>query len=388
MKKIIVSLLLLTVSFLACDEDIPTAVIGTQPEIIKINLPVTIYLNSTETYAISVQVSDPQGLADIVTVAAEISSATSGSLLATLDLLDDGNLGDIIPQDGLFWAKIEPDIAAENPGDYLFTINVTDQAGNTATQTSETVSFVAGTKNMPPQISDFKVPQIIDLNASGEYIISVNVNDADGANDIQQVLCHIYSPFAPQIANQVDTLFDTGSNGDTAPGDGIFSVKITNSFARKRVGNYSFRVQAMDRQAQLSNPLVEVVEVMNAENLPPQINRVTAPDTLVLHPTNVIITTLLVEVTDPQGLGDIQSVFFNSFLPPDNRPSSQNPFYMNDDGNKNVSGDVIAGDGIYSLTINLPPNTPPGDYTWVFEAVDLSGASSEQIPHVVTVKTN
>lgn len=386
MKKII-GLLLFPLLFLACDEKLPTPVTETKPDIIKINLPATIYLNSPENYFISVAVSDPQGITDIASVTAAISSVASGQVVQTIVLKDDGQAGDILPNDGLFHAKIEPALA-ETAGNYTFTIKVSDLSENTVSQISDAVAFVAGAKNLAPQISAPKVPEIIDLNATGEYIISVSAADADGLNDIQSVLCQIFSPFAPQIPNRVDTLRDAGTNGDTAPGDGIFSTKISGAFARKRVGAYSFRFQAMDRQSQLSNPLVEVVQVMNAENLPPQILSVTAPDTLVLHATNVIVTTLLVEVTDPQGLGDIRSVFFNSFLPPDNRPSSQNPFYMNDDGKKNVSGDVIAGDGVYSLTINLPPNTPPGNYTWIFETVDLSGAASDQIPHVVTVKKN
>jgi hypothetical protein len=104
-----------------------------------------------------------------------------------------------------------------------------------------------------------------------------------------------------------------------------------------------------------------------------------------LSPAGTVTAVLSVSVSDNEGPDDVREVFFNSFLPPDNRPSSGNPFIMADNGNTAVNGDETANDGVYSLIIGLPSSVSTGDYTFVFEAVDNSDAHSNQITHVITV---
>jgi hypothetical protein len=50
-----------------------------------------------------------------------------------------------------------------------------------------------------------------------------------------------------------------------------------------------------------------------------------------------------------------------------------------------VSGDDVAGDGRYALKINLPVGTPTGNYTFVFQAIDKSDSTSNEISHILTV---
>ncbi|NIW79349.1 MAG: hypothetical protein GWN16_07755, partial [Calditrichae bacterium] len=68
---------------------------------------------------------------------------------------------------------------------------------------------------------------------------------------------------------------------------------------------------------------------------------------------------ITVQANDPQGLTDIESVYFEAFLPNDSA-ATNNPFDMYDNGlpynptgNPNEAGDLVASDGIYSLTIAL-----------------------------------
>jgi hypothetical protein len=59
---------------------------------------------------------------------------------------------------------------------------------------------------------------------------------------------------------------------------------------------------------------------------------------------------------------------------------------MYDDGNlSGISGDDIAGDGIYSIIIQLPPNTQKGKYRFEFQAIDKSNASSNILTHYIYV---
>ncbi|MDR3668143.1 MAG: hypothetical protein P4L35_14975, partial [Ignavibacteriaceae bacterium] len=61
------------------------------------------------------------------------------------------------------------------------------------------------------------------------------------------------------------------------------------------------------------------------------------------------------------------------------------PFYMYDDG-RPEHGDAVAGDGIYSLIISLPPGTTKGTYRWEFQAQDREKKTSNIIIHNIVVK--
>ena len=59
---------------------------------------------------------------------------------------------------------------------------------------------------------------------------------------------------------------------------------------------------------------------------------------------------------------------------------------MYDDGNP-VHGDAIAGDGIYSQIISLPPTgVTKGTYRWEFQAQDREKKTSNIIIHNIVVK--
>ncbi len=92
------------------------------------------------------------------------------------------------------------------------------------------------------------------------------------------------------------------------------------------------------------------------------------------------------KVTDPNGLGDIARVFFNSFFP-DGTPSSGNPFLLRDDGQKdqNGLGDAVANDGEYSLAIAIGNASQLGTFRFEFQAEDRGGLKSEIVVHRITV---
>jgi hypothetical protein len=130
----------------------------------------------------------------------------------------------------------------------------------------------------------------------------------------------------------------------------------------------------------------EYSEVIDpVQNVPPIVRNLQAPDSLILHPTDTLKIVISIEAYDPDGREDIQSVFFNSFLP-DGSPSRSNPIYLFDDGNLLANGDLNANDGIYSRIIILPPNTPKGKYRFDFQAIDKKAELSNIISHFIVVK--
>ena len=161
---------------------------------------------------------------------------------------------------------------------------------------------------------------------------------------------------------------------------GVYSFDFSLNLARGDVGDYTVEVTA-DGEAAVSSALAKL-RVINGAN-PPEILEVRAPDTLELQSQTVVFD-MSIHVVDGSGQQDIKQVFFNSYRP-DGTPSSGNPFTMADDGNVS-QGDMVAGDGWYSIRVQLPPTAQKGEYDFQFRAVDYSNLTSKVVIHKIFVR--
>ena len=94
---------------------------------------------------------------------------------------------------------------------------------------------------------------------------------------------------------------------------------------------------------------------------------------------------------DKNGIEDIKYVYFYLFRPDGsqvtaNSNNGDKRFPMFDDGNSAQSGDMKAGDGIYSLKNSFADTAPTGTWRFEFEAVDQSDSLSNKISHNLEVK--
>lgn len=149
------------------------------------------------------------------------------------------------------------------------------------------------------------------------------------------------------------------------------------------IGNYIVRFSASANQGITKQIAVASFYFNNGQdNVPPVISNLIAPDTVTIGSDTTFIQ-LNLDVEDANGLSDVSSVWFDSFLPNGN-PSSQNPIALFDDGIN--GGDLTAGDGKYSRIVILPPvGVTKGTYRWEFRARDRSSTLSNQIIHFLVV---
>ena len=150
------------------------------------------------------------------------------------------------------------------------------------------------------------------------------------------------------------------------------------------VGSLVYKFTPYDINGVAGNYIIQSVSLFNSSTTPPVIDSVTVPDSVQINPNYSVIVDLYAKVHDPYGLGNIAEVYFNS-TKPDGTPATGNPYLMYDDGGANGGDDQIAGDGIYTLGITLPPTTTPGIYRFVFYAVNRSGVSSAPVSHNIKV---
>lgn len=218
--------------------------------------------------------------------------------------------------------------------------------------------------------------------------IQVQVEDQDGLSNINSLRYSIIAQnYLSIIANGY--LYDDGSNTDSIARDGVYTAAVSFKIPRVLIGLFTIKVTAVDKSELYSNELL-LGFIIKRLNQAPIISDLSAPDTVLLsnQPKTIL---LRVKASDPNGLQDIQRVFFNSFKP-DGTPSSGNPFRMYDDGSETIlfppdgrSGDETKGDGIFSLQISLIPTTQVGTYRFEFQAKDFPELLSNKIIHFLTV---
>ncbi len=361
---------------LGCEVKYPPETESFQPEISYVVFSDTLYLNSDVLYTIKVKVEDPQGIEDIEKVEMRISDMDSTEILYTDTLNDDGLTGDVIPSDGEYFSVIPTDFT-ENEGMFLLHIHAVDLSGNSAEPSQDTLWVLDGEANVPPVIADPRVPDTLDTESIKNAFFAITAHDPQGPTDIDSVYAWFYPPLKSSPVFKA-TLRDDGREGDVTAGDGVYSFERDLSSVLGSSGINLVRFQAVDKKGEKSEPIVCEM-IVTIPNSPPSLSNLTAPDTL---SRNISQSSLLsVEVTDPQGPGDIDIVFFNSFLP-DGSASQGNPHRMYDNGE---SGDAIPDDGIYSLKINIDSSVNLGDYRFEFMARDNSKAMSDTLIHIISI---
>jgi len=361
---------------LGCEVKYPPEFESVQPEISWVVFPDTIYLNSDVLYTIKVKVEDPQGIEDISTVEMRVSDMDSAEILYSDTLKDQGSAGDVIPADGEYFSFIPTDFTA-NEGIFWLHIGAVDLSGNTADPVQDTLWVLDGEANTPPVITEPRVPDTLDTESIKNAFFAITVHDPQGFTDIDSVYIWFYPPLKPSPVFKA-TLRDDGREGDVTAGDGVFSFKRDLSSVLGSSGINLVRFQAVDKREAESEPIVCSMVVI-IPNAPPVLSHLTAPDTLSRNTSQSSL--LSVKVIDPQGPGDIDIVFFNSFLP-DGSASQGNPHRMYDNGE---SGDAIPDDGIYSLGINIDSSVNLGNYRFEFMARDNSKAMSDTLTHIITI---
>lgn len=204
---------------------------------------------------------------------------------------------------------------------------------------------------------------------------------------VQSAMFDIYASNGEKLNASRVSLFDDGlvEHGDSAANDGQFSNKFPLSQSNPN-GKYEVQFFVTDVLKNTKKAAVQNFEYDNGQaNVAPVVANLIAPDTVYLDTSQATPIHLSLEASDSNGLNDIEIVFFNSFIPPNGNPSVNNPFELYDNGNPQ-NGDQTAGDGIYSLIIQLPPTgVTKGTYRWEFQAKDRRNALSNKIIHEITI---
>lgn len=366
----------LLIIFNGCQEE---KVIVANPEtfdISSLHFPMVLNSRSSRAFLFTAKVTHPEGTAGIAEVSMRFKNSL-GTPLLTFEMLDDGNAlnqhsGDVIAFDQIYSRQITGSEITVPSDTYWLEIVAVSRHNETKVSPLQPLEVLS---NAPPEILAFSFPDSIRAGMP-PTTISVTVNDSDGINDVRWVLLQGFTAGYATPAFQ-DTVFNPGNNSS------IFQQIIDSSYAVRRKGNSEMKFVAEDRAGERSLPLSQNVYF---ENTPPQLWDSQVPDTLVLPPSgsNPIDTLITIRVKDHQSLKDIDAVYYFSLKPDGTLANNGNPFFMWDNGlpflgdpnQLQYAGDKVAGDGIFSFTVLLPPEVLTGKYRFSFYALDRANQES------------
>lgn len=364
-KLITVSTLLLIIA--SCEDEGINSRDSFVPVIESVRLSERWNINATEALIVEIRVNDPQGFSDLRTVLLEVINS-GGSTVFSDSLYDDGGLNgstDIVAGDGVFRNRFLPTDISSEQGTFSFDFKVEDRSGNSAGLFQRDVVFAF---NSAPQVLSAESPAVLE-SASQPLTITAKAVDSDGLADIKHVYMDLLLAGQSVISNPVELFDDGGSNnsGDLFAADSIFSLQIDSTFGAARQGDYILRFYAVDQSASQSSAVDKSIKI---ENEAGHIISSDMPDE-VTRPAEIPIR---VRVSDPQGLADIQRVYFElqasdgSFVK-DNQGNNLK-LSLFDDGDQNLHGDDVAGDGVFSVILSVDETNAAETYTFYFYTLD------------------
>ncbi len=220
--------------------------------------------------------------------------------------------------------------------------------------------------------------------SSDDSLVTVSLT-LNSAADIKNIYFDIYSSDNTQLNSSPVSLYDNGdaADGDSTAGDNKYSARFPLSRFYP-VGIYSIKYFITDITDNTRQVAVKTFEYDNNQTAyPPQLSNLVSPDTVkVEDPKSVIF--MSVNASDPNGLNDIKEVYFISYRPDGTSSGEKNQMY--DDGDTNTNGDIKAGDGIYSILIEVTPQNNKGTYRFDFRATDRSSRLSNIISHNIVIQ--
>ena len=313
----------------------------------------------TITDTLRATIASPLGISSIKHVQYRIIAPAASSYFTSGKLSQAaGGSATIFQYTGIFSITLD----RTDIGRYQVDVSATNQDGSESNALH--IPLFITRNNSTPQLGTPSIRKYTPAGSDSTRLsVTIAASDSNGFSDITLVKVRTRNA----IDSSLKTMYDNGNsmNGDQLTGDGIFSA-ITWMTPTLVLDSVKVEFVAIDSKSAQS-PIVS----RSLLNYPPSITNVIVPDSIQRPTSGFQLITFLETVTDPDGLGDIDSVYFRNF-------SSQTPtnFYMYDDGNLTLHGDSTANDGTYSLIVRIDPSTTLGNKEFHFYVVDKSGATS------------
>ncbi len=150
---------------------------------------------------------------------------------------------------------------------------------------------------------------------------------------------------------------------------------FTTRFSRAQVGAYIFIAFTESvMSGRVGQTARQKVTILDSRASAPQLVGVNSPDTVRIPASGTLLIQITATATHRNGVGFIREVLATRT---DNRSIT---FQLLDDGDRNgLSGDLIAGDGTFTATLQVPSTNSPAVRTFEYQAIDRNNTRSNVI---------
>jgi hypothetical protein len=197
------------------------------------------------------------------------------------------------------------------------------------------------------------------------------------SSEVNDVFCDVFASDQSKLNSAPFQLFD--DNNDN---------RFLNEFPLSQFypnGIYNIKYYVKNADETIQQVAIGNFKYNNGQdNVAPVVSKLVMPDSIQAGETILFY----VEVSDSNGLNDIEFVFYEAYDPNGVRiVNSQGVFQfpMFDDGNTSENGDVTAGDGIFTVILTFPASAQKGTWRFEFQARDRSKLLSNKIIHNIIV---
>lgn len=357
---------------IACNEEILPPEAAPEFAVEGFKIPRRLNVGKPRNYDVAFRVTHPRGAAAVAEVTLRFFGSDQTTLLLELPLYDDGGFlhpgnRDVIAGDGIFTNHFISDSLVFPRGAIFMRATARDNA-----QQSVQSGFVEALAlvNAPPQLLAINAPDTL-ISGSQPRLFSVAVQDSNDIEDVATVIMRL-----KRGGNEI-FFASLEFQGKTAPDSGVFGAFFDSTLAAEKLGDYTLEFQASDESDDFSNVLTTPIFL---ENEAAFLFGVSVPDSAQLPTSGLQPVFITIHCSDPQGLTDLDSVYFFSLRPDSVLANNGNPLVLQDNGlpfnpqNPFVeAGDLVANDGIFSLTVLLNPTALTGRYIFSFFARDKVG---------------
>ena len=398
LKIVFSSLLFTQLLIFGCAEERSNPVdLGVHPSITNVNITQFWNTLSDELYKVEVSINDPQGPGNIAAVYLTVVDQSSGNEIFSDSLRDDGAIyfpedGDVFANDGVYSYQYRPAdiVTGEEQKNCLFYLLAIDEQNHQSAPLEYPVFFGP---NHRPNITQISTPDTLSVETT-DVIFAIKVSDSDGLDDIQTAYFEskkAYKKFEKSLYNDGDFV----NHGDLVAGDSVFSTRVYSDFIIGKQGDYQLIFHATDTFNESNAD--QAIKNVFIGNLPSSFIDIVVPASMFIPgtPETYNRELMTVEVSDPEGLADIDSVYFFSRKPDSTFANNGLPFLMVDNGfpfNINnylvETGDLSASDGIYSFSLVIFSDYNPGEYTFTFYMRDFAGNLTGPVERKINIIGN
>ena len=233
------------------------------------------------------------------------------------------------------------------------------------------------------------------LQASNKLFVSATVSSGYQGGSLDSVMV-LWQGISATNTGDTLRLFDDGTQGDILSKDQMFSRKFNNGGGLKNAIPTTAKDSIFFSILSLYGGKKQTAaSIFVLGNIRPKLGSISVPDTVTRpaknpdgNKINTVKFSVTASVSDPNGLEDIQRVFFRTYhVKLDSMMNGGNPILLYDDGSgPEGSGDLQKGDGTYTVNISMTANATTGTYYWTFEAQDFSNAYSDSVKKVLVVQ--